>query len=87
MKQYVEEPAKKTIVVDDADVVVVGGGMAGVSAAITAARAGASTVLVEKFGFCGGLASVSWLILSLDMEAARANSIPVSSPASLQLLS
>ncbi len=47
MKQYVEEPTKETIVVDDVDVVVVGGDMAGVGAAITAARAGASTILVE----------------------------------------
>jgi hypothetical protein len=37
-----------------ADVVVVGGGSAGVCAAIAAARAGASVVLLEKQGFLGG---------------------------------
>jgi len=59
MKGYIEESARKTAVVNDVDVdvVVVGGGMAGVGAAVTAARAGASTVLLEKFGFCGGLAT------------------------------
>lgn len=57
MTRYIEEPVKKTVVVNDVDVVVAGGGMAGVGAAITAARAGASTILVEKFGFCGGLAT------------------------------
>ncbi|MBI5668514.1 MAG: FAD-dependent oxidoreductase [Chloroflexi bacterium] len=38
----------------EADVIVVGSGSAGATAAITAARAGAKTVLVERFGFLGG---------------------------------
>ncbi|MFC4138336.1 MULTISPECIES: FAD-dependent oxidoreductase [unclassified Microbacterium] len=38
----------------DADVLVVGGGPAGVSAAIQAARSGARTVLIEKNGMLGG---------------------------------
>ena len=38
----------------EADVVVIGGGTAGVFAAISSARAGASTVLVEKNGVLGG---------------------------------
>ena len=38
----------------DADVVVVGSGSAGSSAAVAAARTGASVVLVEKLGFLGG---------------------------------
>ncbi|MDQ1545616.1 MAG: hypothetical protein QOH69_520 [Actinomycetota bacterium] len=37
-----------------ADVLVVGGGPAGIAAAIAAARTGARTVLVERFGFLGG---------------------------------
>jgi glycine/D-amino acid oxidase-like deaminating enzyme len=40
----------------DADVLVVGGGAAGLAAAITAARAGVRVVLVERYGFCGGAA-------------------------------
>ena len=36
------------------DVLVVGGGPAGIAAAIAAAREGARTVLVERFGFLGG---------------------------------
>ncbi len=37
------------------DVVVVGGGMAGIAAAIAAARTGADTLLVEKSGWLGGI--------------------------------
>lgn len=36
------------------DLVVVGGGAAGVSVAVTAARQGLKVVLVERYGFCGG---------------------------------
>lgn len=38
----------------DCDVLVVGGGAAGVAAAVTAARRGLSVVLLERYGFCGG---------------------------------
>ena len=40
-------------VVEDVDVLVVGGGAAGVTAAIAAARAGADTVLLESTGSLG----------------------------------
>lgn len=45
---------KKLIHLWDVDVIVVGSGTAGASAAIAAARSGANTVLVERFGFLGG---------------------------------
>lgn len=38
----------------DTDVLVVGGGAAGVAAAVTAARRGLSVTLLERYGFCGG---------------------------------
>jgi len=40
-----------------ADVVVCGGGPAGTAAAIAAARAGADTLLIEKYGALGGIAA------------------------------
>lgn len=36
------------------DILVVGGGAAGVAAAVTAARQGLNVTLVERYGFCGG---------------------------------
>jgi 2-polyprenyl-6-methoxyphenol hydroxylase-like FAD-dependent oxidoreductase len=41
-------------VLDQADVVVVGSGSAGSTAAIAAARTGADTLLIERYGFLGG---------------------------------
>lgn len=41
------------------DVLVVGGGSAGVAAAVAAGRAGASVILLERHGMLGGMASVA----------------------------
>lgn len=41
----------------ESDVVVVGGGPAGLCAAVAAARGGAKVILVEKNAFCGGMAT------------------------------
>jgi len=48
-------------VLAEADVVVVGGGSAGLAAAISSARSGARTVLVERYGFFGGNATAAWV--------------------------
>ncbi len=42
----------------DHDVVVAGGGLAGTFAAIAAAREGARTLLIERYGFLGGMATL-----------------------------
>jgi hypothetical protein len=53
----ITEPARQIKVCREADVVVVGGGPGGVASAIAAARSGARTVLIERYGHLGGMAS------------------------------
>ena len=43
------------------DVVVVGGGPAGFIAAIAAARQGAKTAIIERYGFFGGMATIGYV--------------------------
>ncbi|MFN7102615.1 MAG: FAD-dependent oxidoreductase [Pseudorhizobium sp.] len=47
---------------EQADVVVIGGGAGGMSAAIAAARLGARVTLVEQYGFLGGAAANSLVL-------------------------
>lgn len=51
-----QQPARPAPTIE-ADVLVCGGGVAGTMAAVAAARAGASVVLVERYGFLGGNAT------------------------------
>lgn len=55
---FLTEPARQVPIVADKDVVVSGGGLSGVIAAVAAARAGSSTLLVERNGFLGGAATM-----------------------------
>jgi hypothetical protein len=53
------EPARQTPVWGEYEVVVLGGGPAGMAAAVAAARAGRSTLLVERYGFLGGMGTAA----------------------------
>ena len=65
---FVMEPARNVPVVAGADVLVVGG-PAGFSAAVAAARSGASVCLVERYPYLGGLASGGMVLVLDDMCA------------------
>src|SRR5919198_5566824 len=71
----VDEPGQTTPIVAETDVLVVGGGPAGQSAAVAAARAGAAVTLVERYGYLGGLASGGMVLLLDDMCAEREVSV------------
>jgi len=51
--------ARDLPVVRETDVLVIGGGPAGIGAAVAAARAGARTLIAERYGFLGGNATAS----------------------------
>ncbi len=57
--QTVTEPERRTPVAGEYDVVVLGGGPAGIAAAACAARHGAHTMLVERYGFLGGMGTAA----------------------------
>ena len=63
----IQEPARLINVVRSADVVVAGGGIAGVSAALAASRSGAGTVLLEKECALGGLATLGLIVIYLPL--------------------
>ncbi|MHB1414471.1 MAG: FAD-dependent oxidoreductase [Chloroflexota bacterium] len=52
-------PPRKAELAADADVLIVGGGPAGLGAALGAAAAGADVVLVERYGYLGGNATAA----------------------------
>lgn len=60
---FVHEPARDVPVIAECDVAVLGGGMTGVCAAAAAARQGKSVVLVEHYGFLGGMATSSMVLI------------------------
>jgi hypothetical protein len=55
----VVEERRETPVIGEYEVVVLGGGPAGIAAAAAAGRAGRTTILVERYGFLGGAGTAS----------------------------
>jgi hypothetical protein len=59
MQSTITEPSRQTPVFGEYDVVVLGGGPAGIAAAVAASRTGRSTLLVERYGFLGGMGTAA----------------------------
>ena len=64
-------PARAAQVAARVDVLVVGGGPAGLAAAVCAADAGARVVLVERYGFLGGNATVALVMPWMSFHTRR----------------
>jgi hypothetical protein len=69
-------PSRQGLLAGDTDVLVVGGGPAGLGAAIAAADAGASVVLAERYGFLGGNATAALVmpLMSFHTDMGRMQS-------------
>ena len=74
---WIQEPASDVRIAAEADVVVVGGGPAGLSAAFAAARNGARVTLLERYNHLGGLASGGMVLVLDDMWDSHLHEISV----------
>jgi hypothetical protein len=75
--ETIRQSARDVKVASRADVVVVGGGPAGLSAALAAARNGAKVTLLERYNHLGGLASGGMVLVLDDMWDNHLNEISV----------
>jgi len=55
----IEEPARRIPLYGEYEVAVLGGGPAGIAAAVAASRAGRRTILIERYGFLGGMGTAA----------------------------
>ena len=55
----IAEPPRRTRIAREVDVLVIGGGTSGCSAAIAASRMGAKVLLLDRYGFLGGTATAA----------------------------
>jgi hypothetical protein len=67
-EKFALEPNRQLPIYKETDVIVCGGGPAGIGAALSAARSGAKTTLIETHGFLGGVWTASLLSNIIDHE-------------------
>ena len=72
---YIEEPIRKVPILAETEVLVIGGGPAGISAALAAARKGVDTMLIERYGYFGGvitqtmIGTIAWYRYAKTVDA------------------
>jgi hypothetical protein len=67
---HVIEAQRSTPIFGEYEVVVLGGGPAGIAAALSAGRSGRSTILIERYGFMGGAGTAAGLSTFCGLHAA-----------------
>src|SRR3954468_22626116 len=67
----IELPSRKAILAAETDVLVIGGGPAGLGAALGAAQAGARVLLAERYGFLGGNATAALVMPLMSFHTAH----------------
>ncbi len=72
VREFISLPAREALVAGEADVLVVGGGPAGLGAAVGAAGAGAKVILAERYGFLGGNATAALVMPLMSFHTQRA---------------
>jgi hypothetical protein len=65
----IEETSRTTPLYGEYDVVVLGGGPAGIAAALAAGRAGRATLIIERYGFMGGAGTAAGLSTFCGLHA------------------
>jgi len=65
----ITEPSRTTPLFGEYEVVVLGGGPAGIAAALAAGRSGRSTLLIERYGFLGGAGTAAGLSTFCGLHA------------------
>ncbi len=73
--RVITEPAREIPVVAETEVLVLGGGPAGIAAATAAARTGARTMLLERYGFLGGMGTAAMVTNFCGLHASINGSV------------
>ncbi|HEY5569571.1 MAG TPA: FAD-dependent oxidoreductase, partial [Gammaproteobacteria bacterium] len=67
---HIIEPSRQTPLLGEYEVVVLGGGPAGIASAVAAGRSGRATILIERYGFMGGAGTAAGLSTFCGLHAA-----------------
>ena len=75
VNKFITEPGRQLSVSRSAGVLVAGGGIAGIAAAIAAARGGADVVLLEREYCLGGMATLGLVTIYLPLDDGEGNQV------------